>query len=89
MTDAQRRRKANAPTEAQRASIATGVRLEAPRPPGVMDGQVRPLVTNGVPDCPEGAALMRWYNAHPPQESERPIAYMGTAVREQRARRNA
>jgi hypothetical protein len=51
-----------------------------------MDGQPRILVANGRPVSREGAALLRWYNAHPPAEERAPIQTMGTAMATKRAR---
>lgn len=49
MTDAQRRRKANRPTPAQRPPSFAGDTLvvEQPTRPGAQDGQVRPLYRPG------------------------------------------
>ncbi len=86
LTDAELRGRKHTPTEAQRASLATGVRLEVTRP-GAFDGNVVQLVEKGKPLTPEGAALMRWYNAHPPADGKPQVLGGAAAQREQRARR--
>ena len=55
--------------------------------PGLMDGHPRILVLNGKPLSAEGLALMKWYNAHPPGESEKPVGTFATVMAEKRARR--
>ena len=59
---------------------------QATTPPGLMDGPARILVLNGKPLSAEGLALMKWYNAHPPGESEKPVGTFATVMAERRAR---
>lgn len=82
-----RRAKAHTPTDSQRASIATGLRTDPPRPPGAMDGDGRTLMLGGRPQLPGLAGIVRRLNAHPPQESQAPIQTMGEAMAARRARR--
>ena len=88
MTDAQRRRKANRPTPAQRPPSFAGETLvvEQPTRPGAQDGPVRILVLNGRPTTPEGAALMAIANAHPPSENGEPGSIAANMLASVRAR---
>lgn len=85
MTDAQRRRKANRPTPAQRPPSFAGETL-TPEPqtkPGANDGQVRPLFR-------QGSALVARLNARPlvMQPYPQPVQTMTTAMAAKRERKD-
>lgn len=81
-TEAGRKSRTDATTPTGVLSFAVGHQSQ----PGAQDGQVRILVANGIPQTPEGAALMALANAHPPAESDEHGSIVGNMLASVRAR---